>query len=214
MEYARRDVIDTVFCVLRTGCQWRQIPHDLVKWRVAYRWFRTLARDGTWQRVHGGLHARVRSDEGRAAEPAACALDSRSAQSPEGGEAISFGKFRHCRGRDRRLPVPVRGRVLLPAAQGPARRLVLTDAPLDRAQHPGTRVRLQVAHLMRHRARQAGLDLSVRELLGQLAGIQETVLIYPFAGGRPRARRMTTEHTGNQPRLYETFSLARWAPRS
>jgi len=73
---------------------------------------------------------------------------------------------------------------------------------------------LQVAHLMRYRARQAGLDLSVRELLGQLAGIQETVLIYPSAGGRPRARRMTTELTGNQPRLHETFGLARWAPRS
>jgi len=73
---------------------------------------------------------------------------------------------------------------------------------------------LQVAHLMRYRARQAGLDLSVRELLGQLAGIQETVLIYPSAGGRPRARRMTTEHTGNQPRLHETFGLARRAPRS
>ncbi len=73
---------------------------------------------------------------------------------------------------------------------------------------------LQVAHLMRYRARQAGLDLSVRELLGQLAGIQETVLIYPSAGGRPKARRMTTELTGNQPRLHETFGLARWAPRS
>jgi transposase len=45
---------------------------------------------------------------------------------------------------------------------------------------------LQLAHLMRYRARQAGLDLSVRELLGQLAAIQETVLIYPSTGGRPK----------------------------
>ncbi len=73
---------------------------------------------------------------------------------------------------------------------------------------------LQLAHLMRYRARQAGLDLSVRELLGQLAGIEETVLIYPSTGGRPKARRMTTELTGNQPRLYQIFDLARWAPKS
>jgi transposase len=45
---------------------------------------------------------------------------------------------------------------------------------------------LQIAHLMRRRARQAGLDLSVRELLAQLAAIEETVLIYPSAGGRPK----------------------------
>ncbi len=44
---------------------------------------------------------------------------------------------------------------------------------------------LQLAHLMRHRARQHGLKMSVRELLGQLAGIGETVLIYPSTGGRP-----------------------------
>jgi len=74
---------------------------------------------------------------------------------------------------------------------------------------------LQLAHLMRYRARQHyGLHLSVRELLSQLAGIQETVLIYPSTGGRPKARRMTTELTGGQPRLHEIFGLARWAPKS
>ena len=73
---------------------------------------------------------------------------------------------------------------------------------------------LQIAHLIRRRARQHGLDLSVRELLSQLAGIGETVLIYPSTGGRPKARRMTPELTGNQPRLHEIFRLARWAPRS
>ena len=73
---------------------------------------------------------------------------------------------------------------------------------------------LQLAHLMRRRARQHGLDLSVRELLAQLAGIGETVLIYPSTGGRPKARRMTTELTGNQPALHEIFGLDRWAPQN
>src|SRR5712692_3108321 len=73
---------------------------------------------------------------------------------------------------------------------------------------------LQLAHLMRYRARQEGLDLSVRELLGQRGGIEETVLVYPSTGGRPKARRMTTELTGHQPGLYQIFGLARWAPKS
>ena len=73
---------------------------------------------------------------------------------------------------------------------------------------------LQIAHLMRRKAAQAGLRLSVRELLGQLAGIGETVLLYPSTGGRPKARRMTTELTGDQRMLYEIFALDRWAPHT
>jgi transposase len=73
---------------------------------------------------------------------------------------------------------------------------------------------LQIAHLMRLTARRAGLHLSVRQLLAQLAAIGETVLIYPSTGGRPRARRMTTELTGDQEQLHEIFALDRWAPHS
>ncbi len=71
---------------------------------------------------------------------------------------------------------------------------------------------LQLAHLMRLRARRAGLDLSVRELLCQLTAIGETVLIYPSTGGRPNARRMTTELVRDQPELHDIFGLQRWAP--
>ena len=71
---------------------------------------------------------------------------------------------------------------------------------------------LAIAHLMRRQARHEGLDMSVRVLLAELAGIQETVLLYPSTGGRPRARRMLTEMTPTQQRLYEIFGLDRYAP--
>jgi len=71
---------------------------------------------------------------------------------------------------------------------------------------------LQIAHLMRLKARRAGLRMSVRELLGTLAAIGETVLIYPSTGGRPRARRKTTDLTGQQEQLHQLFGLDRWAP--
>ncbi|MGH7745712.1 MAG: IS1634 family transposase, partial [Candidatus Dormibacteria bacterium] len=73
---------------------------------------------------------------------------------------------------------------------------------------------LQIAHLMRRQAQRADLHLSVRELLAQLAAIEETILIYPSTGGRPKARRMTTELTGDQHKLYEIFELGTSAPRS
>lgn len=53
---------------------------------------------------------------------------------------------------------------------------------------------LAIAHLMRRTAAQAGIDLSVRALLASLATIEETVLIYPSTGGRPKARRILTDH--------------------
>jgi transposase len=71
---------------------------------------------------------------------------------------------------------------------------------------------LAIACLMRRQARAGGLDMSVRVLLSELAGIQETVLLYPSTGGRPRARRMLTEMTATQQRLYEIFGLDRYAP--
>ena len=73
---------------------------------------------------------------------------------------------------------------------------------------------LTVAHLMRRQATQAGLSMSVRELLHTLAGIQETVMIYPSAGGRPKARRMLTDRDPAQQHLFETFNLSARAPRA
>ncbi|HXZ74225.1 MAG TPA: IS1634 family transposase [Streptosporangiaceae bacterium] len=72
---------------------------------------------------------------------------------------------------------------------------------------------LQAAHLMRRRARQAGLDLSVRELLRELGGISETVLLYHGDRGRPRAHRMLTETSSVQDKLAAIFNLGRYAPR-
>jgi transposase len=72
---------------------------------------------------------------------------------------------------------------------------------------------LQIAHLMRLKARRAGLDLSVRELLSELAGIGETVLLYQAGRGRPRAHRMLTGTTPLQDKLTGIFGLARYAPR-
>jgi transposase len=73
---------------------------------------------------------------------------------------------------------------------------------------------LTIAHLMRRQTARAGLDLSVREVLHTLAGIQETVMIYPSAGGRPKARRMLTDHNPAQQRLAEIFNLSARAPRA
>ena len=72
---------------------------------------------------------------------------------------------------------------------------------------------LAVAHLMRRHADHAGLHLSVRELLDQLAGIEETVLLYHDGGkGRPRVQRMLTDMTPTQQHLADLFDIHHYAP--
>ena len=72
---------------------------------------------------------------------------------------------------------------------------------------------LAIAHLMRREAHHNGLDLSVRELLTNLADIQETVLLYPGTQGRPRAHRILTDQDPIQQRLYDLFHLDAHAPK-
>ena len=72
---------------------------------------------------------------------------------------------------------------------------------------------LTIANLMRRQADQAGLHLSVRDLLATLAGIQETVLLHHDGGpGRPRAQRILTDMNDTQRSLYDLFGLDRYAP--
>jgi transposase len=72
---------------------------------------------------------------------------------------------------------------------------------------------LQVAHLLRLKARRAGLDMSVRVLLSELAGIGETILLYHGDRGRPRAHRMLTDATTIQDKLSDLYGLDRYAPK-
>jgi hypothetical protein len=73
---------------------------------------------------------------------------------------------------------------------------------------------LMVVRLMVRHADQAGMHLSVRELVETLADIEETVLLYQGERGRPRARRMLTEMDATQRRLYHLFGLDAYAAQS
>ena len=60
-----REVVQGILYVLRSGCAWRLVPHDLPPWQTLYKYFRRWTRDGTWERVHAALHPVVRAAEGR-----------------------------------------------------------------------------------------------------------------------------------------------------
>ena len=111
--YGNRPVLDAIFYVLRSGCQWRMIPHDLVPWWAAYRWYRAWAADGTWDAVHDRLRAAVRTAAGKDPRPSAAVLDAQSVKSSEGGQARGFDMAKKTTGRKRHLVVDTLGLVLV-----------------------------------------------------------------------------------------------------
>jgi transposase len=112
-RYDNRAVLDAIFYLLRSGCQWRMIPHDLVPWWVAYRWYRTWTGDGTWDKVHDALRAQVRAAAGRDPHPTAAILDSQTIKSSEGGQAIGFDPAKRTTGRKRHLICDTLGLLLV-----------------------------------------------------------------------------------------------------
>ncbi len=133
-------MIDSILHVLVTGCAWRQLPHDLVPWARAYRWFAAWVEDGTWDTVHDRLREQVRFADGRDAQPSAAVLDSQSAKSAEGGVAIGYDAGKRVRGRERHLLVDTNGLVL----EAKVHTASLQDRPGAKRMLTGVRQRFPV----------------------------------------------------------------------
>jgi putative transposase len=81
----RREVVNAILYVLRTGCQWRYLPAEFPNWNTVYWYFARWQEDGTWERVNDTLRRRVREAQGRDPEPSAAIMDSQSAKTTEKG---------------------------------------------------------------------------------------------------------------------------------
>ena len=80
-----REVVNAIFYVLSTGCQWKALPKDLPPKSTAHHYFMLWDWDGTLERLHHLLYVAVREREGREASPTAAILDSQSAKAAQKG---------------------------------------------------------------------------------------------------------------------------------
>jgi putative transposase len=113
VEIERREIVNAIFYVLRSGCPWRYLPHDLPVWETAYSYFRDWKQDGTWERIHTALRKQLRLRMGRDPEPSAAILDSQSVKtSAVRGDERGYDGGKKILGRKRHLLVDTQGFLL------------------------------------------------------------------------------------------------------
>ena len=85
-----REVLNGIFYVLATGCQWRALPKDLPPRSTVHGYLTLWAWDGTLGRLHHALFVQVRDQAGKEASPTAAIIDSQSVKGAEKGGRASI----------------------------------------------------------------------------------------------------------------------------
>lgn len=97
-KYELRRVVDALLYVVKTGCQWRQLPADFPPWLSVHQQFRVWRDDGTWERVSKTLREQGRKAKGRNATPSVAIVDSQSAKTALKGGGAATTRARRSRG--------------------------------------------------------------------------------------------------------------------
>jgi putative transposase len=118
-KYQRRDIVNAIFYRERTGCQWRNLPHDFPPWKQVFEYYRKWRNNGVIQEMHDALRDQVRrrtphaNGTPRTKSPSICILDSQSAKgSEECEEGRGFDAGKKIKGRKRHLVVDALGLLL------------------------------------------------------------------------------------------------------
>ena len=89
LKYRRREILNAIFYIVRTGCQWRNLPHDFPPWQTVYTAFRNWQLKGLFEKINAELRNRLRVKEGR--EVSGAVIDSQST-TEKGGSVLDMNQ--------------------------------------------------------------------------------------------------------------------------
>ena len=104
-----RAVLNAIFYLLRTGCQWRLLPREFPGWSTVYHYFRAWKNAGVWTCIQRSMYQQARRQAGRAACPSVVIMDGQSVKTTERGGIRGFDAHKRVKGRKRHILVDTLG---------------------------------------------------------------------------------------------------------
>jgi len=112
-EHSFRELLNAIFYLTKTGCQWRNLPEHFAPWPTVYHYFRLWKKNGFWEMIHAHLREFVRLMEGRKRQASAAIIDSQSVKSTEVSEERGYDAGKKINGRKRHILVDTMGLILM-----------------------------------------------------------------------------------------------------
>jgi len=110
-KHSRREMLNAIFYINKTGCQWRYLPGDFPPWNAVYSYFRRLSSKNIFEKINTHLNKKVRVNDGRDVNPSLFCIDSQSVHGDVNLDEKGTDGHKKVKGRKRHIVTDVMGLV-------------------------------------------------------------------------------------------------------